>query len=107
MSLIMAEVVGRTGETVRIAASDASKDLFVNGGMDLYNPAGKSITSALITVEENSIRVSFGTPATQTPGAGIGHELGIGMSFLVVGFENLQNLRFINYGAAQNGVLMI
>ena len=75
---------------------------------DIEGLKGLSCRAILVTIEGASvnIRIDSGTPTT-TSSTNLGHTLTSGMSFMIVGWENVVNTMFIASAASSGAIVKI
>lgn len=102
---IVSTMIGETGTTFQITASDTAKALVHADNLNgLLDAEGKLYTSCLITCETFNIKFTFNsTPVS----SGLGHILYVGQSLTIDNPKALRDLKYINATAGSNGVLMV
>jgi len=99
---------GRTGVTLKITADDTSNNLLTDGSVPTTLTADskpeKGLIGAIITVETNPLRVTFGTAALQ---AGTGHVISVGQTLMLESAWEVRNMQYINHTNAANSVMQV
>lgn len=99
---------GRTGVTLKITADDTSNNLLTDGAVPTTLSADSrpdaGLIGAIITVETNPLRITFGTAALQ---AGTGHTMPVGLTFILESAFEVRNMQYINFTNAANAVIQV
>ena len=93
--------------TYKLTTSDTATALAAAKYLvDLGGSTGESrrATQAIITVEDDEIRVGFGVDPTQ---AGLGHRFSVGDVIDLQSFDMIRNFRYISADSAAHAVLQV
>jgi hypothetical protein len=103
MALKFIQFEGTPDDTLRLVGSDAAQAL----SSTVLTVAGRTCKGAIITVEDNPIRIAFGG-ATPTQGASsLGHLLNVGDVMRVYGEGMMQDFKYINANNGNNSVMQL
>ena len=108
--MIVRKIEGSPGNTVRVAGVDTAANLadaiiYKDGtASDVVTNIAQEL---LITVEDNKIRFAFNGIAPTQTGSKVGHELGVGKSLMLRGFDQIRSFKHINDANGVNGVMQV
>ncbi len=91
---------GRPGAgTVKLTGSDVAQSISAS----ILTYSGYQCKGAIITVEDNPVRISFVSDADQS--TALGHQLNVGDSWRIYGESLISELTYINANNGENCVL--
>lgn len=98
-------VEGKSGDTYKVASSNTATAI---AAAKLYTGTNKSKAQLLeIDVEDNPIRVAYGSTPISDGATKLGHVYDVGSKILVRGYHRIASLKYINKESGMNAALMI
>jgi hypothetical protein len=98
---------GTAGTTQRLVITDTASTLDTLASGILTSSTGRGAISALISVQDNAIRVGFGGAVPTQAGNKLGHQLTIGQMIVLDSGGTLKALQLINDVNGSAGVIQI
>ena len=105
------ETTGEPKTTVKHTCDDIAETLDDVTGFDyqytrtyLGQTLSVNVIGCLLTIEDNDIRIAWGTNPTQ---AGVGHVIAVGQSIKLTNHKQISDFRFINKTNGSDAVIQL